>query len=377
MVRISTAAINRQTYPEMGYIFFDCNNGIYNNNDTINLVLSDGHRIKNYIEDALQNINKAVANSFGIYTPITFYEGGRLTNKTIVIFANQNGGTPNLMSGTITLSGNASGYISVTGMSAITTGGKQSISLVLCFDEEGNMSAYMNGVLRGTAPYTSYPDTGWKLNMTYGALFCHFSLINADLSNYISVIENQGWENWMPNDPFILESGKTYSGTTTKGGWVGTGVFPNNALIIATVTATNETATAVNFNFWNIVAYPSASISIPAGESVTFTRLIDVKTQKAIGSFGNANQAGLSTVWSAYQVGFIWGLDYRYAHSRGAYNLNGLVYDDYPIVLSVKEIVPQVLSTGAAGSAVGQIRVDANGNLQMYNGTTWKQINNS
>lgn len=377
MVRISTAGINRQTYPEMGYVFFYCNNGVYNNNDTVNLTLSDGHRIKDDVEETRRDVNQGIANSFGIYTPITFYQGERLTNKTIVIFANQNGGNPNLMTGTIALSGNASGYISVTGMSAITTGGKQSISLVLCFDEEGNMSAYMNGVLRGTAPYTSYPDTGWKLNMTYGALFCHFSLINADLSNYISVIENQGWENWMPNDPFILESGKTYSGTTTKGGWVGTGVFPNNALIMATVTATNETTSNVNFSFNNVTPYPSENISVPAGESVTFTRLIDVKTQKAIGFFGNVNQAGLSTVWSAYQVGFIWGLDYRYAHSRGAYNLNGLVYDDYPIVLSVKEIVPQVLATGAAGSAVGQIRADANGNLQMYNGTTWKQINNS
>ena len=361
----------------MGYIFFNCDNDIYNNNNTINLTLSDGHRIKDDIEETRRNVNQGIANSFGIYTPITFYEGERLTNKTIVIFANLNGGTPDLMSGTIALSCNTSRYISVTGMSSFTTGGKQSISLVLCFDEEGNVNAYMNGVLRGTAPYTSYPDTGWKLNMTYGALFGHFSLINANLSEYVSVIENQGWENWMPNDPFIQESGKTDSGTTTKGGWVGTGVFPINALIMATVTATNETTSNVNFSFSNVTPYPSGNVSVPAGESVTFTRLIDVKTQRAIGLFGSANKAGLSTVWSAYQVGFIWGLDYRYAHSRGAYNLNGLVYDDYPIVLSVKEIVPQVLATGAAGSAVGQIRVDANGNLQMYNGTAWKQINNS
>ena len=376
-VRISVAGISRQDYPEMGYIFFDCNNATYNNNDTVNLTLSDGHRIKNDIEETRRDVNQGIANSFGIYTPITFYEGERLTNKTIVIFANQNGGTPNLMTGTIALYGNASGYISVTGMSNFTTGGKQSISLVLCFDDEGNMNAYMNGMLRGTAAYTSYPDTGWKLNMTYGALFGHFSLINADLSEYVSVIENQGWENWMPNDPFIQESGKTYSGTTTKGGWVAPNAFPINALIMATVTATNETTSNVNFSFSNVTPYPSGNVSVPAGESVTFTRLIDVKTQRSIGQFGSANQAGLSTVWSAYQVGFIWGLDYRYAHSRGAYNLNGLVYDDYPIVLSVKEIVPQVLATGAAGCAVGQIRVDANGNLQMYNGTTWKQINNS
>lgn len=377
-VRISVGGINRQDYPEMGYIFFYCNNATYNNNDTVNLTLSDGHRIKNDIEETRQDVNQGIANSFGIYTPITFYEGERLTNKTIVIFANRNSGNPILMRGTVSINMTAQGTIAITGMTAFSHNWKQSISLVLCFDAEGNMKAYLNGALKGTSPYTTFADTGWEMMLHEGAaLYGHYSLINADLSDYVSKLENQGWENWMPENLWMTQAGKEYSGTSSKGGWVGISAFPENAFVLETITATNETASSVSFSFSNMTAFPSGSVPVPAGESVTFSRLVFVGTTKAVGSFGNVNQAGLSTVWSAYQVGFIWGLDYRYAHSRGAYNLNGLVYDDYPIVLSVKEIVPQVLATGAAGSAVGQIRVDANGNLQMYNGTAWKQINNS
>ena len=377
-VRISVGGINRQDYPEMGYIFFECNNSTYNNNDTVNLTLSDGHKVKNDIEETRQDVNKAQANSFQIHTRYTFYEGERLTNKTIVIFANRNNGNPYLMRGTILIGLTTQNTIAITGMTAFSHNGKQSISLVLCFDAEGNMKAYLNGLLKGTSPYTTFADTGWELMLSDGAaLYGHYSLINADLSDYVSILENQGWENWMPENLWMTQAGKEYSGTSSKGGWVGISAFPENAFVLETITATNETASSVSFSFSNMTAFPSGSVPVPAGESVTFSRLVFVGSTKAVGSFGNVNQAGLSTVWSAYQVGFIWGLDYRYAHSRGAYNLNGLVYDDYPIVLSVKEIVPQVLATGAAGSAVGQIRVDANGNLQMYNGTAWKQINNS
>ena len=377
-VRISTTSINRQTYPEMGYVFFYCNNATYNNNDTINLTLSDGHRIKNDIEETRRDVNQGIANSFQIHTRYTFYEGERLTNKTIVIFANRNNGNPTLMRGTVSINMTAQDTIAITGMTAFSHNGKQPISLVLCFDTEGNIKAYLNGALKGTSPYTTFADTGWELMLSEGAaLYGHYSLINADLSDYVSILENQGWENWMPENLWMQQAGKVYSGTSSKGGWVGISAFPENAFVLETITATNETASSVSFSFTNMAAYPSGSVPVPAGESVTFSRLVFVGSVKAVGYFGNANQAGLSTVWSAYQVGFIWGLDYRYAHSRGAYNLNGLVYDDYPIVLSVKEIVPQVLATGAAGSAVGQIRVDANGNLQMFNGTTWKQINNS
>lgn len=377
-VHISMAGINRQTYPEMGYVFFYCNNATYNNNDTVNLTLSDGHKVKNDLIETQQDVSKAQANSFQTHTRYTFYEGERLTNKTIVIFANRNNGNPYLMRGTVSINITAQSTIAITGMTAFSHNGKQSISLVLCFDTEGNMKAYLNGALKGTSPYTTFADTGWEMMLSEGAaLYGHYSLINADLSDYVSILENQGWENWMPENLWMTQAGKEYSGTSSKGGWVGISAFPENAFVLETITATNETASSVSFSFSNMTAFPSGSVPVPAGESVTFSRLVFVGSTKAVGYFGNSNQAGLSTVWSAYQVGFIWGLDYRYAHSRGAYNLNGLVYDDYPIVLSVKELVPQVLATGAAGSAVGQIRVDANGNLQMYNGTTWKQINNS
>lgn len=378
-VRISVGGINRQDYPEMGYIFFNCNNGIYNNNDTVNLTLSDGHKVKKDLIETQQNVSKAQVNSFQTKARLmTFYQGDRLTDKTIIIFANKNNGQPSLMRGTITITHSAQNQIIFNSNKLyVATGGKASISLILCFDDEGNMKVYLNGELKGTLAYTTFADTDWTLDVAEGAaLYGHYSLINADLSDYVSVIENQGWENWMPSDAWMQYAGNVYSGTKSNGGWI-EDAFHSNELVKATVTLVNDTSSSKNFTFSNVQPYPSGTITVEANSSVTWTRLIDVKTQKALGVWASVGTTGVSATWEARSVGFLWGLDYRYVHDRGAYNLHKLEYSDYPVTPSTIELVPQVLATGAAGSAVGQIRVDANGNLQMYNGTTWKQINNS
>ena len=378
-VTISVGGINRQDYPEMGYVFFICHNNTYNNNDTVNLTLSDGHKVKNDLIETQQNVSKAQVNSFQTHTRLmTFYQGDRLTDKTIVIFANTNNGNPSFMQGTVVITKNAQNKIVFNSNKLyIDTGGKASISLILCFDDEGNMKVYLNGELKGTLAYTTFSDTDWNLSVSDGAaLYGHYSLINADLSDYVSVIENQGWENWMPSDAWMQYTGNVYSGTMSKGGWLEGGLH-NNELVKATVTLVNDTSSSKNFTFSNVQPYPSGTITVEANSSVTWTRLIDVKTQKALGLWASASTTGVSATWEARSVGFLWGLDYRYVHDRGAYNLHKLEYSDYPVTPSTIELVPQVLATGAAGSAVGQIRVDANGNLQMYNGTTWKQINNS
>lgn len=378
-VRISVGGINRQDYPEMGYIFFTCSKDTYNHNDTVNLTLSDGHKVKNDIEETRRDVSKAQVNSFQTHARLmTFYQGDRLTDKTIVIFANKNNGQPYFMHGTIVIGINAQNQIVFNSNKLyVATGGKASISLILCFDDEGNMKVYLNGELKGTLAYTTFADTDWTLDVAEGsALYGHYSLINADLSDYVSVIENQGWENWMPSDAWMQYAGNVYSGTMSKGGWMGSG-FHSNELVKATVTLVNDTSSSKNFTFSNVQPYPSGTITVEANSSVTWTRLIDVKTQKALGFWASTSTTGISATWEARSVGFLWGLDYRYVHDRGAYNLHKLEYSDYPVTPSTIELVPQVLATGAAGSAVGQIRVDANGNLQMYNGTTWKQINNS
>ena len=373
----SVQTISRQTYPNMGYIFFTVNPSTYNNNSTINLVLSNGHRVKSEVALAQRDINKIQAKSFLTHTRTTFYEGNRLTDKTIVIMANRNNGYTYLMRGTIVVQANNQSKIAITGMTAFSYGGKQSISLILCFDSEGNLKAYLNGVLQGTAAYTSFADTNWTLQMSEGdALYSHFSFINADLSEYVSIIENQGWENWMPANAWMDYGGNTYSGSTTKGGWL-EGGFHNNEMVKATVTLVNNTSSSKTFAFNNVTPYPSGNITVEANSTVTWTRLIDVRTTKALGQWASASTTNISSTWTAVSVGFIWGLDARYCHSKGAYNLHRVEYGDYPVVLSVNEVVPQVLGSSDAGSAVGQIRADANGNLQMYNGTTWKQINNS
>lgn len=378
-VRISAGGINRQDYPEMGYVFFTCDNDTYNNNDTVNLTLSDGHKVKKDLIETQQNVSKAQVNSFQTRARLmTFYQGDRLTDKTIVIFANKNNGQPYLMRGTITITYSAQNQIIFNSNKLyVATGGKASISLILCFDDEGNMKVYLNGELKGTLAYTTFADTDWELSVSEGAaLYGHYSLINADLSDYVSIIENQGWENWMPSDAWMQYAGNVYSGTMSKGGWLEGGLH-SNELVKATVTLVNDTSSSKNFTFSNVQPYPSGTITVEANSSVTWTRLIDVKTQKALGLWASAITTGISATWEARSVGFLWGLDYRYVHDRGAYNLHKLEYSDYPITPSTIELVPQVLATGAAGSAVGQIRVDVNGNLQMYNGKTWKQINNS
>lgn len=374
----SVQSISRQDYPDIGYIFFTVLSANYNNNDTFNVVLSNGHRIINEVATAQQDLNKIQAKTFQTHTRTTFYTGARLTDKTIVIMANRANGNPTLMGGTITIGTNAQSQLVVNStLLKVSTGGKQSLSIILCFDSEGNLKVYLNGTLLGTIAYTNFADSDWELYMNYGALFSHFSLINADMSDYVSVIENNGWENWFPSEPWLTMQGTTKTGTTSKGGWVGSGDFVNKALVKATVTLVNGTNASKNYQFSNVYAYPSGNITVAANSTETFTRLIDVRTQKALGQWGSTNATGLSSSWSAVYVGFIWGLDARYCHTKGAYNLHNIQYGDYPVVLDVREAVPQVLASDDAGSAVGQIRADANGNLQMYNGTTWKQINNS
>ena len=373
----SVQSISRQDYPNMGFIIMTTMTGGYTNNWTVNLRLSNGHRVLNQLNLHAQDLNKYTVNSFSTSTRTTFYEGNRLTDKTIVIMANRNNGSPSLMGGTIAVSTNAQSQVVITGLSNFSHGGKQSISLILCFDAEGNLKAYLNGVLKGTAAYTNYADTGWKLYIREGAaLYSHFSFINADLSEYVSIIENQGWENWMPANAWMEYGGNTYSGSTTKGGWL-EGGFHNNEMVKATVTLVNDTSSSKHFAFSNVTSYPSGGIDVEANSSVTWTRLIDVRTQKALGVWASAGTTNISSTWTATSVGFIWGLDARYCHNGGAYNLHRFEYGTYPITINTTEVVPRVLGSSGAGSAVGQIRADANGNLQMYNGTTWKQINNS
>ena len=181
----------------------------------------------------------------------------------------------------------------------------------------------------------------------------------------------------MPNTIWTSNYGKTFSGTTSKGGQIAPQMMASNSLVKATITLTNNRTAAVNYNYTNVTSYSGGSFSVAAGETVTKTILVDVKTQRNIGQFGSNNATDLSTEFSGKCVGFIWGMDYRYCHDGGHYNLNGLSYESAAITLLANEAVPQVLASNGVGSAVGQIRVDANGNLQMYNGTAWKQINNS
>lgn len=374
-------SISRTDYPNLGYIVVRALANYYTNNTTVNLVLSQGQHLNVEVPQAKKNLNMLKHNMVRINTNTTFYEGDRLTNKTIVIMGNSMGGASNPLYGTIVLDYAATNWVSIknssnTALLNFQHGNKQSFSFILVFDASGNMNVYQNGVLKGTITYDKLPDTGWSLYIRYGTYLSHLSLINCALDEYVDVIENHGWENWLPDTIWASEAGYTFSGTTTKGSWIIPSGLSNNELIKTHITITNSTASEKTLGFSNMKCYSTGPFVVPANDSATFDLLIDVMTQKAIGIIGGTTD-NISSVYEGYVVGFLWGIDYRYCHDGGFYNLNGLSYESATITLLANEAVPQVLASNGVGSAVGQIRVDANGNLQMYNGTTWKQINNS
>lgn len=375
-------SISREDYPSLGYVMISSHYSHYNNNLTIQLTLTNSRRVKKQTELTRQDTNQLKHGLVRINYDLTVYTGERMTNKTIVIMGNSEGSSQRMLMGTVFLDWATVNlcYVKSSGgtiLASFNHGNKQSYSLILTFDDEGNLRVYQNGVLKVTVTYDKFPDTDWNLYIRYNTTLSHFSILNCALDDYISVIEHMGWQDWFPNTIWTQKAGWTFSGTTTKGGWIQPSGLGNFMLVKAEMTLVNETSSSVSCSASNIIYYPSGSISVPAGETVTVTKIIDVKAQKALGLYGNTNQTGLSSSYSGYAIGFLWGIDARYCHDGGFYNLNGLMYESAKITLLTDEAVPQVLATGAAGSAVGQIRVDDNGNLQMYNGTTWKQINNS
>lgn len=383
--RVSVAnvqSISREDYPSLGYVMIYSHYTHYTSNLTIQLTLTNGRRVKKQTELTRQDTNQLKHGLVRINYNLTVYTGERMTNKTIVIMGNNKGGGQRMLMGTVYLDWDSTNncYVKNLGgtiLASFNHGNKQSYSLILTFDDEGNLRVYQNGALKVTVTYDKFPDTDWKLYIRYDTTLSHFSILNCALDDYISVIEHMGWQDWFPNTIWTQKAGWTFSGTTTKGGWIQPSGLGNFMLVKVEMTLVNETSSSVNCGATNIIYYPSGGIPVPAGETVTVTKIIDVKTQKALGLYGNTNQTGLSSSYSGYAIGFLWGIDARYCHDGGFYNLNGLTYESAKITLLTDEAVPQVLASNGVGSAVGQIRVDANGNLQMYNGTTWKQINNS
>ena len=381
---VTYQSISRATYPKMGYVMLKASNNNYTNNVQVDFTLSNSAHVKDELTLAKHELSQIKHGSVRVNYNLIMYQGDRLIDKTIVLFCDSNGGEMYALSGTVRLQYAAVSWFYVknnnnTSLLQFNHGNKERLSIILTFDDEGNMKVYLSGVLKGTITYDKFPDTDWELYLQYGGLYSHASLINANLDDYISIIENYGWEDWFPDASWVDSVGYTFehANRTTAQPAITVPTAPFNSLLKVTATLTNNSSTGQSWYAQNMSFYPSGNIPVPAGETVTATKLVNPKTTGCVGLFGKINDSNYIADASGFSVGFLWGLDYRYSHDGGFFNLYKRTYQPALISLIEGELVPKVLSSSAAGTAVGQIRVDANGNLQMYNGTTWKQINNS
>lgn len=381
---VTYQSISRATYPNMGYIMLQTIKGNYTNNVQVDFTLSNSTHVKDELTLAKHELSQIKHGSVRVNYNLTMYQGDRLVDKTIVLFCDSNGGEMYALYGTVRLQYAAVNLFYVKNNSNTTLlqfhhGNRERLSIILTFDDEGNMKVYLSGVLKGTITYDKFPDTDWKLYLRYGGLYSHASLINANLDDYISIIENYGWEDWFPDASWVDSVGYTFehANRTTAQPAITVPTAPFNSLLKVTATLTNNSSIDHYWYAQNMSFYPSENIPVPAGETVTATKLVNPKTTGCVGLFGKVNNSNYIADASGFSVGFLWGLDYRYSHDGGFFNLYKRTYQPALISLIEGELVPKILSSSAAGSAVGQIRVDANGNLQMFNGTTWKQINNS
>lgn len=381
---VTYQSVSRATYPNMGYIMLQTIKGNYTNNVQVDFTLSNSTHVKNELTLAQHELSQIKHGSVRVNYNLIMYQGERLIDKTIVLFCDSNGGEMYALHGTVRLQYAAVNWFYVknnsnTSLLQFQHGNRERLSIILTFDDEGNMKVYLSGVLKGTITYDKFPDTDWELYLQYGGLYSHASLINANLDDYISIIENYGWEDWFPDASWVDSVGYTFehANRTTAQPAITVPTAPFNSLLKVTATLTNNSSTDKSWYAQNMSFYPSESVPVPAGETVTATKLVNPKTTGNVGLFGSLNSSDYIADASGFSVGFLWGLDFRYSHDGGFFNLYKRTYQPALISLIEGELVPKVLSSSAAGTAVGQIRVDANGNLQMYNGSTWKQINNS
>lgn len=377
----SVQSISRNDHPNMAYAIINASAANFNNNIAVNVQLSEGTHVRADVANVRNYLDTLQASMFTVNYNLPIYTGARLANKTIVLFMNTFGKDCFPLSGTIEVYYRASNWLYINSGSRVLQfqhGNTRSLSLILTFDATGNMNTYQNGTLKGTVTYDKFPDTGWSLYLPSGNSYAHCSVIDHALDDYVSVIDHYGLEDWLPNSDWMTRAGESISGTTTKGGYGGT-LLPSTSLTALDITLVNDTATAKTLSPYQTTFYPSGNVTVPANSSVNVSLLYE-KNGLPNGQawlYGANNEAGLSSSYTMTLVGFIFGIDFRYCHDGGFFDLNGLMFQQALISLVTDEAVPTVLASNGVGSAVGQIRVDANGNLQMYNGSTWKQINNS
>lgn len=385
----SGATYTRSVYPKMAYFRIYTTKTVYQS-AMFTFTLSEGHSTREEVADVKRSDIQVLHTAFQCNQDKTVkvYEGVRMVNKTIVIFANAFNSYIELTTGTIyirydegwcNIYKNDSTSTTLCRFSQNRGTTKQSISMILTFDDTGNMKVYLNGILKASCTYDNLPDDGWDIYLGR-QIMSHFSIINCALDDYLKVIERNGWMDWLPSLAWN-QSAASISATTSKGGWIGGG-YRVGALVHASIELTNNTSSAVSYSATNMYKYPSGNVSVAAGTTETVDCLIDVRNQASFGSFGSYNQANLSASAIGDYVVFEWGMDYRYCHNGGYYNLAGLKWEDVPSLgLLNQEMVKKVCEPehtySNTGSAVGQISVDSNGNIQMFNGTVWKQINNS
>ena len=377
----SVQSISRNDYPDMAYAIINASAANYNSNIAVNVLLSEGTHVRADVANVRHYLNTLQASMFTVNYNLPIYTGARLANKTIVLFMNTFGKDCYPINGTIEVYYRASNWLYINSGSRVLQfqhGNTRSLSLILTFDATGNMNTYQNGTLKGTVTYDKFPDTGWSLYLPNGNSYAHCSVIDHALDDYVSVIEHYGLEDWLPNSDWMTRAGESISGTTTKGGYSGD-LLRSTSLTALDITLVNDTATAKTMSPYITTFYPSGNVTVPANSSVNVSILYEKngKPNAMAWLYGSNNESGLSSSYTMTLVGFIFGIDFRYCHDGGFFDLNGLTFQRALISLVTDEAVPAVLASNGVGSAVGQIRVDANGNLQMYNGTTWKQINNS
>lgn len=385
----SGATYTRSVYPKMAYFRIYTTKTAYQS-ATFTFTLSEGHSTREDVADVKRSDIQVLHTAFQCNQDKTVkvYEGARMTNKTIVIFANAFNSYLDLTTGTININysdgwcnlyKNDSIHDTLCRFSQNRGQTKQSISMILTFDNTGNMKVYLNGILKASCTYDNLPDDGWNLYLGR-QIMSHFSIINCALDNYLKVIEKNGWMDWLPSLAWTQKA-QTINASISKGGWIGSG-YRAQSLVHANIELTNNTSSSASYSAMNMIKYPSGNVDVEPGTTENVECLIEMLQQRSFGLFGSYNQANLSASATGEYVVFEWGMDYRYCRNGGHYNLAGLKWEDVPpLGLLNQEMVKKVCEPehtySNIGSAVGQISVDSNGNLHMFNGSVWKQINNS
>lgn len=375
--------ITRTQYPKMAWLSLTVQTS--EKSVACTITLSNGKHLREKTPSIFRSDIKCQCTSFRVNQQdlMKVYSGSRMTNKTIVIMASARTSYLSLMRGTVNVD-YVSNWCNIYKDNSISTTlcrfynspTKQSATLILTFDSSGNMNVYLNDVLKTSCTYDALPDTGWELYIG-SQIMTHFSILNCALDNYVGIINNYGLMNWIPSLVWS-QSAATVTESKSSAGWLGSG-YRGNALLHGELTLTNTGSSSASLEMWNMVGYPSSVITVPAGETVNADVLIDLRNQGSFGYLGS----GLTAQATGTYVVFEWGIDYRYCREGGFYNLAGMEWEDCPYLqLLTDNVLPDVLGSDTndsanAASAVGQLRLDTSGNLYMWNGSVWKQINNS